>query len=351
MALEVVLAGAGAMGRAWLAAIAADPAVELAGVVDLDLDAARRAAPGLPVGTDVVALAERTGARAVIDVTVPEAHHPVTTAALLAGLPVLGEKPAADTLARALSLCAASEVSGRLFMVSQSRRWNPHLFRLRAMTATLGGIVSAGTEFFRAPHFGGFRERMAQPLLTDMAIHAFDAARFVLAAEPVEVSCRTWNPAWSWYAGDACAAAVFEMTGGVRYVYHGSWCAPGDETSWNGSWRVNGEHGTASWDGDHAPAGPAVDEPQSPYDGIAGALRVFVTALETGTAPMGEIHENVPSLAMVEAAVRSGERDRPVLIDEVLDDAYAEAVARERHPEVRAALERWPSVRAGLGLG
>jgi predicted dehydrogenase len=351
MALRVVLAGAGAMGRAWLAAIAADPAVELTGVVDLDLDAARRAAPGLPVGTDVVALAGRTGAQAVIDVTVPAAHHPVTTAALLAGLPVLGEKPAAETLAQALSLCAASEVSGQLFMVSQSRRWNPRLFRLRAMTGRLGGIVSAGTDFFRAPHFGGFREQMAQPLLTDMAIHAFDAARFVLGAEPVEVTCRTWNPSWSWYAGDACAAAVFEMTGGARYVYHGSWCAPGAETSWNGVWRINGEHSTATWDGDHDPAGPAVDEPASPYDGIAGALRVFAGALAAGTTPMGEIHETVPSLAMVEAAVRSAGRGRPVPIGEVLDEAYGQAVAGEPHPDVRAALRGWPSARARLGLG
>ncbi|MEV4702124.1 hypothetical protein [Actinoplanes sp. NPDC049316] len=26
---------------------------------------------------------------------------------------------------------------------------------------------------------------------------------------------------WWGHAGDACAAAVFEMTGGARYVYHG----------------------------------------------------------------------------------------------------------------------------------
>jgi predicted dehydrogenase len=214
--IRVLLVGAGAMGQAWLEAVHADPGVELAGVVDLDLAAARRAAPGLPVGTDVAAVAAVTGAQAVIDVTVPVAHHAVTTAALFAGLPVLGEKPVAETLAQALSLVAAAEVTGQLFMVSQSRRWNPQLFALRAMTAALGPAGSVSTDFHRAPRFGGFRERMAQPLLVDMAIHAFDAARFLLDADPVTVSCQTWNPPWSWYAGDACAAAVFEMTGGAR---------------------------------------------------------------------------------------------------------------------------------------
>ena len=345
--IRVVLAGAGSMGQAWLAAIAADPEVNLAGVVDLDLDSARRAAPGLPVGTDVAAVAAETGAEAVINVTVPAAHHPVTTAALFAGLPVLGEKPVADTVAQALSLAAAAEASGRLFMVSQSRRWNPQLFRLRAMAAALGPIGTASTEFFRAPHFGGFREQMAQPLLVDMAIHAFDAARFLLGADPVTVSCQTWNPPWSWYAGDAEAAAVFEMTGGARYVYHGSWCAPGADTSWNGSWRVSGAQGTATWDGDHDPAGPPVPPSDAP-EGIGGALRVFAAALSSGETPMGEVHENILSLAMVEAAVRSSAERRPILIDDILSRAYDQALRDETNPEVARALKRWTNIRDAL---
>lgn len=180
--LTVVAVGAGAMGRAWLRTVVDSPDTELVGIVDLDLDAARRAAadlgrPHLPVGQDAVDLAARTGAQAVIDVTVPTAHHPVTTAALFAGLPVLGEKPVADTLPRALSLAAAAQVTGQLFMVSQSRRWNPQLAALRGMTEDLGAIGALTTEFFKAPHFGGFREDMANPLLVDMAIHAFDSAR------------------------------------------------------------------------------------------------------------------------------------------------------------------------------
>jgi len=356
--LPVVSVGAGAMGRAWLAALEASEEVALVGIVDLDLDAARRAAsdlgrPDLPVGADVVDLARASGAQAVVDVTVPAAHHPVTTAALFAGLPVLGEKPAADSLARALSLAAAAEVSGELFVVSQSRRWNPQVAALRGLVEDLGAVGTLSTEFFRAPRFGGFRDAMDQPLLVDMAIHAFDTARYVLGAEPVSAWCSSWNPAWSWYAGDASATALFVMDDGARFSYTGSWCAPGAQTSWNGAWRASGERGTALWDGETEPVLDAEGlapsaRPRSPHEGIAGALAVFCEALRTGEAPQGEVHENVLSLAMVEAAVESAGTGAPVLLDDVLARAHEQALADEARPDVREALAAWTSVRSAL---
>lgn len=355
--LPVVLVGAGLMGRAWRDTIEAAPDVELVGIADIDPATAAEtaAALGRPVatGTDGVALAAATGARAVVNATVPEAHHPVTTAALFAGLDVLGEKPVAPTVAEALSLAAASQVTGRLFMVSQSRRWNPQLFALRAMAEDLGALGAVTTEFFRASHFPGFREEMAHPLLVDMAIHAFDSARFVLGSEPISAYCEAHNPPWSWYAGDAAATAVFEMANGARYTYTGSWCSPGAETSWNGVWRVSGEKGTARWDGDNDPVldGDVDVAPRPPalHSGIAGALQVFADALDTGVPPMGEVHENVLSLAMVEAAVLSASTGARVLLDDVLQRAHAEALAAETRPEVRDALAGWQSVREALG--
>jgi predicted dehydrogenase len=357
--LRVVLAGAGNMGRAWRTTIEAAPDVELAGIADLDRGRAEAAAEELgrdvAVGTDAVELAASTGARAVVDVTVPAAHHPVTTAALFAGLDVLGEKPVAETVAQALSLAAASQVTGRLFMVSQSRRWNPQLFALRAMAEDLGALGTLTTEFFRAPRFGGFREEMAHPLLVDMAIHAFDSARFVLGAEPVSAYCETHNPPWSWYAGDAAATAVFAMEGGARYTYTGSWCSPGEQTSWNGEWRLSAEKGSARWDGDHEPVLDTDVEPTprppALFSGIEGSLLVFTDALRTGVPPMGEVHENVLSLAMVEAAVQSAQTGQRVLVDDVLAEAHAQALRSETHPDVKDALASWPSVREVLTAG
>ena len=159
--LRVVLVGVGGMGQAWLAAISECPEVELVGLVDLNTEAARAAAVGtgldLAVGTDAVDVAGRSGGQALIDVTVPVAHHPVTTAVLFAGLPVLGEKPVASTVAQGLSLAAAAEITGELFMVSQSRRYNAQLWTFKDQISSLGRTRRAdhrilqGSAFRRLP--------------------------------------------------------------------------------------------------------------------------------------------------------------------------------------------------------
>lgn len=354
--LRVIVVGAGGMGQAWLRTVEESPLVELVGIVDLDLEAARAAAaslgrPDLPVGARTAQLASDVGAQAVINVTVPAAHHPVTTEALAAGLPVLGEKPVASTVAQGLSLAAAAELHGQLFMVSQSRRYNKHLFEAKHLSSSVGpvGIVSA--EFFKAPHFGGFRDAMDHPLLLDMAIHQFDMARFLLDADPVSVFCEEYNPSWSWYRGDSGATAIFEMSGGERFVFTGSWCSPGQETSWNASWRISGEHGTVLWDGDTQPTSslPGTFEPQQdPGQEIAGSLRDFVSAVRTGSNPMGRVHRNIMSLAMVEAAILSASSGARISVDELLEDSYQQALRAELNPDVRGVLQSWPSVRNAL---
>ncbi len=356
--LRVIVVGAGGMGRAWLRTVDQSPLVELAGIVDLDLSAARAAAaavgrPDLPVGAGTAALASDVGAQAVINVTVPAAHHPVTAEALAAGLPVLGEKPVASTVAQGLSLAAAAELHGQLFMVSQSRRYNRHLFAAKQLASSLGPVGILSAEFYKAPRFGGFRDAMDHPLLLDMAIHQFDMARFLLDSDPVSVACEEYNPSWSWYRGDAGATAVFEMTGGERFVFNGSWCSPGQETSWNASWRISGEHGTVLWDGDGEPVSslpvPA-DSIDDPGQEIAGSLRDFVSAVRTGSTPMGQVHRNIMSLAMVEAAIHSAGTGARVSVDALLEESYRQAILDERDPAVLEVLKSWTSLRAALGV-
>jgi predicted dehydrogenase len=244
-------------------------------------------------------------------------------------MPVLGEKPMTDRLDHARDMVAAADRAGRLYMVSQSRRYFGGLFALRDLVTRLGGAELLDCAFFRAPHFGGFRDTMASPLLLDMAIHSFDAARFVTGAEPVSVWCEEWNPTWSWYRGAACATAVFEMTSG-RFTYRGSWCSGGRPTSWNGEWRATGALGTATWDGEGTPVAQVMGEPDGGLERqlselqvsvpevppeTAGSLEDFLSALDTGSTPMGECHDNIRSLAMVLAAAESARRGERVRVE------------------------------------
>ena len=218
-------------------------------------------------------------------------------------------------------MVAASEKSSKLYMVSQSRRYDVHLSAYRQLIQEqIGALGILNSDFYLGAHFGGFREEMSNVLLLDMAIHTLDQARYLSGADPVSVYCEEFNPAWSWYNGDACATALYEMTGGLRYTYRGSWCSEGKNTSWNCDWRAAGPRGSALWDGESAPSAEIVTQtggfisdteareavvPEGMPGGIAGSLRDFLNALATGATPMGECHDNIMSLAMVFAAIES----------------------------------------------
>ena len=85
-------------------------------------------------------LFDQVDAQAVVNVTVPVAHAVVSNTALLHGLPVLCEKPLAETVSQGLSMIAAAELSGQLLMVSQSRRYWRNLSAFRQQIAQLGPI-------------------------------------------------------------------------------------------------------------------------------------------------------------------------------------------------------------------
>jgi predicted dehydrogenase len=358
--VRLIQVGAGLMGRAWLDVIAQSADARLVGLADLNLAAAQRAAAGagfadVEITTSLAELLGRVEADAIINVTIPEAHAEVSTTGLLNGLDVLCEKPVAHTTSAALSMVAAAEVGRRLLMVSQSRRYWRNLDALRGQVAGLGRLGLVECSFYKAPHFGGFREQMPFPLLVDMAIHQFDLARDLIGSEPVWIACESFNPAWSWYAGDAAAHVHAEFADGTRFVFAGSWCSPGLETSWNGSWRISASGGTALWDGDHEPIAHTADgEPIAAVPGtgpeeIAGSLAEFVAALRDGSVPTGEVHSNIMSLAMVECAVRSAQTGQRVVLADFLDEAYVQALEVEERPELRAALASWPSVREVIG--
>ena len=332
----MVQVGCGAMGRGWIEHALKVPGIKLVGLVDIFRKSTEAAAekfnlPATIVFDNLADALAKTNADVVFDVTVPGSHEAVVTEALRAGRHVLGEKPMSETLASAQRMVAAANQSGKTYAVTQNYRYKAPIRSLKSFLASnaIGPVEEAHADFYMGAHFGGFRDEMAFPLILDMSIHTFDAARFLTGADPVSVYCQSFNPKRSWYKGDASAIVIFEMTDGIIFSYRGSWCAEGQNTQWDSSWRLVGNSGSATWDGSdtfHAqsikPDGkhgfhremqdlsvPTTPLPQTSHLGV---MHEFVAALREGRKPETDCTDNIKSLAMVLAAVESARRGEKV---------------------------------------
>lgn len=329
--LRAVLAGCGAMSREWLKAVKAVDGIELVGFVDLHEEAAaRRAAESgafQPViGTDLESVLQTTKPDLVFDCTIPEAHHDVALTAFAHGCHVLGEKPLAHTMEHARVMVDAARAADRIHAIIQNYRHQESIRRLRHFIGRgpFGDLTAMHADFFLGPHFGGFRESMRHVLLLDMAIHTFDAARFLSGEDALAVYCHETNPRGSWYAHGASATAIFEMTNGVTFTYRGSWCAEGLGTGWGADWRIIGTNGSARWNGAKEASAEIVaetagflsrmtavdclaDEPGPHTDGHTSLVREFADCVREGRRPETVSSDNIKSLAMVFAAIESAE--------------------------------------------
>lgn len=335
--VRAVLAGCGGMSHVWIRTAAALPdRVQLVGLVDLNLANARRRADefglqDLPVSDRLEDLLRQTRPEAVFDCTIPEAHFGVTMTALKQGCHVLGEKPLADTMPRARRMVQAAAKAGLVYAVIQNRRYDANIRAVwQALQAGLiGRPHTFNADFYLAPHFGGFREQMRHVLILDMAIHSFDQARYLTGQNAVSVWCHEYNPPGSWYSHGASAMAVFAMNAGGVFNYRGSWCANGCPTSWQCAWRIIGETGTLLWDGESEirvertlsgegfmrPA-ESIEVPAVPlaFSGHQGLMVDFCEAIRTGSQPMTAAADNIHSLAMVFAAIRSADTGRRIIL-------------------------------------
>jgi predicted dehydrogenase len=268
-------------------------------------------------------------------VTTDGAHHgDIVRAALRAGKHVLVEKPFVLSVAEAQELIDEAAALDRTLMVSQNYRFFPAVRAAQDMVKSqqLGQLVHVDVDFRRLGRRSGRHVRWRHPLLLDMGIHHFDLMRAVLGREPRTVDCRAWNPQWSGYSDPPAASAIVDFGDGVTVSYRGNYLYPGEPTAWAGEWLMQFELGTVMWTsrGDLSTLRSAegdvvsVYRPETPPDRItlpklelldrAGALDAFTRALASGTTPESAAAENLGSVALACAAIRSAECQEPVQI-------------------------------------
>jgi len=333
--MRIVIAGCGCVSVLWFDALKKRDDAELVGLVDLSREAMdKRIADyglgGIETGTDLKAVLKKTKPDIVFNCTIPEAHLSVINTALRHGCHVLTEKPLADTMPHAQKIIAAARATGKLCAVMQDRRYYGRIQSLRSFleSGAIGRITTVHCDSMMGLHFGGFRDHMRHVLLVDMAIHTFDQARFITGQDALSVIAHEWNPPGSWYEHEASAVAIYAMTNDIVYTYRGSWCAEGLSGD---SWRIIGDKGSLTWDGDIVRAQAVnsdtgfiremrdievpYDKKNFPIEGHAVCINDFIHCVQTGEIPQTVCSDNIKSLAMVHSAIKSSRHARRVTCD------------------------------------
>ena len=221
--LRLAVVGAGSIGSLHADRIEANPLTELAVVCDTESDTDRLARHyGTPFVSDYRDVLAREVSGVVI-ATPNHLHAPIGEFFLEEGVPVLVEKPIADSVVAGKRLCATARRVSVPLLVGHHRRHNPLVRKARELISheigRLLGVVT--TVAMRKPDsyydLPWRRTASAGPLLTNL-IHEVDSIRF-MCGEIVTVQARAdrLNRPWDF---DDTAAAIFDLEdGGIGTVF------------------------------------------------------------------------------------------------------------------------------------
>jgi len=246
--------GLGLWGLNWAQNIVSEiPNVETVAWVDADKTARDRAiAAGLDESRMFASFEDAMSATEadVLLATVPlQVHFEAVRLGLEAGLHVLVEKPFAENRQDALAMIELAKTKGKILAVNQNYRFFPALLKVRELIekSAIGKPQAMRIDFMRLFDDGYRYFHLAEPLLSDMAIHHFDAMRFVLQDEPVAVSCTSWSEPGTPFEGPPAASALIRFSSGTIVRYDGSWSSRGPITTYGANWQLDGTTGTLKW--------------------------------------------------------------------------------------------------------
>lgn len=335
MAIKITIAGLGARGHDWVREVKAAPAFELAACVDVDPDALERASARFGISsdrvfTDLAKALDTTGSQAVIVVTPPDCHATTCEAALDRKLAVLVEKPFTLRLSDAVRLVSLAGANHTPLLVAQNYRY------LRSFR-TVGRLIDEGTlgrvgmvvcHYYRPFHsLADSLARLPNSVLWGMSVHHLDALRSVLGSEVTSVNAEAFTQPWGRLPRGASLQLMLTMADDTRVSYSATYESTGHTLFEGGQEfyaRFIGERGTLHvfqrwlifWENGKLPRlvrrGPRKKtEEQVLLDQLARALI-------HGEQPEVSGRDNLQTVAILEACVRSAAEERRVNPQELL---------------------------------
>jgi phosphoglycerate dehydrogenase-like enzyme/predicted dehydrogenase len=273
-------------------------------------------------------------------------HHELGLAALGAGKHLFVEKPIAPGYVDARALAEAAATRGLIAAGGHNRRFYTALAHVCASAGRAGWSYAEAV--FHKPEFGKPPPFGACSWLSGNGIHALDALVFMMGGLPEHLSAHaggsgaassTFSVIMRWPGG---AQGVFLCDNGAgarreEYAFH----APGE------TWRLQ-ETGLTLERG-----GPAVDCGLSPTgDGFAAEHDAFLSAIETGIAPLHALAALAPSLFLAELieAGHNGPVRLPKVACRLPADPRSGTILLDGVERLRPALASLPAGYASIAL-
>ena len=262
----------------------------------------------------------------VVDITPhPADRLPIIKAALKAGKHVLSQKPFVLDLAEGRRLVELARMNGVKLAVNQNGRWSPHMAWMRE--AVRAGLVGDVISVHACVHWnhgwiaGTPFERIDDLILYDFGIHWFDFVKSIVGARSKSVFATANAAPGQTAKAPLTAQALIRLDRGqASLVFDGATSfGPRDSTV------ITGTKGTLTSDGPDlgqqsvtliTAEGRATPNLQGTWfnDGFRGAMGALLVAIEDDAEPANGAEENLQSLALAFAAIKSRRTGREVAV-------------------------------------
>lgn len=355
MPYRTILVGTGGQGANWcseyLPPNAEDGLIDVVAAVDIDEEQHANATEHLDLDesdcyTDVERAFEAVDADVCIIVVPPWIHEDVIDVAIEHDAHILTEKPIADTLEASVRIAEKVERAGLKMGVTMSHRFDQDKtsFRRRLRsgeTGPLDYLVGRFTCNARSyGTWGAFRHEMNDVLMVEGAVHQLDYLADMAGSRCETIYADTWLPEWGEYEGDVQGLVQMRFENGVRATWEGAKTNAVTLNGWQSDYLraecrdetlVLDDRDIARYPYDEAAEGVVggLNEsageqiPLDDQDKWANTWLVeqFVEWLDGGEEMETNVRDNLQSMALIEAAMESSRTDKPVAVQELLEEA------------------------------
>ncbi len=326
MSFDLLLVGLGTRGKMWAEVIDAEPMASIAAAVDPNPEAGAAFVAGHP-GTPVFSTLEGALAAGRFDsavlVTPPDGHLEQCRRLFAAGLPILAEKPLTVNLAESVAIIDLADQHALPLSVGLNFRFLPvHQKQRELLTSQFLGAIGFGEFIYRRnrdgrrPGINKYPLTMWQPMMLKQSIHHLDLIRYCYGREVENIICRTWNPPWSMYDGDANVHALLTLEGGIPINYFGTWSGGWNEPGFE--WRTDCEGGVIlqrdlfsdlayARKTDKEVTAIELEPAEAFHDDTAALLKSFLTAIESGRPVPCDGRDHLRTLALCFAGIESSD--------------------------------------------